>query len=78
MGRFAHLVDTPEGIESFKVRYCIPPGASIRYCRQGKWHTMRQEREVVILTIAFIEGGIRIPMGRVTWDYLIAHKLSPT
>ena len=28
--------------------------------------------------IAFIEGGIRIPMGRVTRDYLIAHRLSPT
>ena len=39
---------------------------------------MRQEREVVILMIAFIEGGMRIPIGRVTRDYLIAHRLSPT
>ena len=28
--------------------------------------------------IAFIEGGMRIPIGRVTRDYLIAHRLSPT
>ena len=28
--------------------------------------------------IAFIEGGMRIPMGRVTRDYLIAHRLAPT
>ena len=28
--------------------------------------------------IAFIEGGIRIPMGKVTRDYLRAHKLAPT
>ena len=28
--------------------------------------------------IAFIDGGMRIPMGRVTRDYLIAHRLSPT
>ena len=28
--------------------------------------------------IAFIEGGIRIPMGTVTRDYLRAHKLTPT
>ena len=34
--------------------------------------------EVVILMIAFIEGGMRIPMGRVTRDYLIAHRISPT
>ena len=28
--------------------------------------------------IAFIEGGIRILMGKVTRDYLRAHKLAPT
>ena len=28
--------------------------------------------------IAFIEGGMRILMGRVTRDYLITHRLSPT
>ena len=39
---------------------------------------MRQEGEVVIPMIAFIEGGIRIPMDRVMRDYLIAHRLSPT
>ena len=27
--------------------------------------------------IAFIEGGIMLPMGRVTRDYLIAHRLCP-
>jgi len=39
---------------------------------------MRQEGEVVILMIAFIEGRMRIPMGRVTRDYPIAHRLYPT
>ena len=39
---------------------------------------MRQEGEVVIPMIIFIEGGMKIPMGKVTRDYLIAHKLSPT
>ena len=51
---------------------------SIRYCHRGEWHALRQEGELVIPMIAFIEGGIRIPMGRVTRDYLIAHRLSPT
>ena len=27
--------------------------------------------------IAFIEGGMRLPMGNVTRDYLIAHRLCP-
>ena len=66
MGRFAYVVDTPEGIKSFKARYHIPPGVSIRYCHRGEWHALRQEGEVVIPIIAFIEGGTRIPMGRVT------------
>ena len=78
MGRFASLVDTLEGIESFKARYHIPPRVSIRYYRQGEWHAMRQEGEVVIPMIAFIERGMRILMGRVTRDYLIAHRLCPT
>ena len=39
---------------------------------------MRQEGEVVIPMIAFIERGMRIPMGRVTRDYLIAHRFCPT
>ena len=28
--------------------------------------------------IAFIEGGMRIPMGTITRDYLRAHRLAPT
>ena len=32
----------------------------------------------MILMIAFIEGGMRIPMGKVTRNFLIAHKLCPT
>ena len=78
MGRFIYLVGTPECIESFKAQYRIPPGVSIRYCKQGDWYTQRQEGEVVIPMIAFIEGWMRIPMNRITRDYLIAHKLTPT
>ena len=33
---------------------------------------------MVIPMIAFIEGGMRIPMGTVTKDYLRAHRLAPT
>ena len=32
---------------------------------------------MVIPMIAFIKGMMRIPMDRVTRDYLIAHRLSP-
>ena len=33
--------------------------------------------EVVIPMIAFIKGGMTLPMGRVTRDYLINHRLTP-
>ena len=33
--------------------------------------------EVAIPIIAFIEGGMTIPMGRITIDYLRAHRLCP-
>ena len=75
MGRFANLVDTPEGIESFKTRYNIPNRVSIRHCLQGEWHAMRSAEEVVIPMIAFIKGRIRIHMGRVPRDFLIAYRL---
>ena len=78
MGRFSYLVDSKEGIESFRAQYRIPPGVFIRYCKEGEWHKKRQEGEVVIPIIAFIEGGMRIPMGTVTRDYLRAHRLAPT
>ena len=77
MGRLAHLVDS-EGIESFRALYRIPPGVFIRYCKEGEWHEKRQEGEVVIPIIAFIEGGMRIPMSIVPRDYLRTYRLAPT
>ena len=78
MGRFAHLVDFEEGIESFRALYRIPPKAFIRYYKEGEWHEKRQEGKVVIPMIVFIEGRMRILMGTVTKDYLRAHRLAPT
>ena len=78
MGRFAYPVDSAEDIESFRAQYRIPLGVSIRYCKEGEWHEDRQEGDVVIPMIAFIEGGMRHHMGIVTRDYLRAHRLAPT
>ena len=33
--------------------------------------------EVIIPMIAFIEGGMTLPMSRITRDYLSAHRLCP-
>ena len=64
-------------MEGFRALYHIPWGVSLRYRSPSEWLTHRTEGEVVISMIAFIEGEMRLPMGNVTRDYLIAHKLCP-
>ena len=77
MGRFKHLVDSPAGIEGFWAKYHILQGVALRYCALDQIITYRKEREVVIPMIAFIEGGMTLPMGRMTRNYLINHRLRP-
>ena len=77
MGRFKHLVDSDASIEGFRAEYHIPQGVALQYCALDQIVTNREEGEVVISMIAFIEGGMTIPMGRVTRDYLINHRLTP-
>ena len=63
MGRFKCLVESEEGMENFRARYGIPPGVGTRYYEKGQWFEDRREGEVVILMIAFIEGGDENPYG---------------
>ena len=77
MGRFQHLVKNPALIELFKEKYHIPQEVSIRYCSLEGLAFNREVGEVTIPMIAFIEGGMTIPIGRITRDYLRAHRLYP-
>ena len=77
MGRFASLVDSPSKIELFKEKYHIPQEVDLRYCSTEQIVTNRERGEVIIPMIAFIEGRITLPMGRITRDYLINHRLCP-
>ena len=78
MGRFKDLVDTEEGMRSFRSKYNIPEHVGVRYVAQGEWFDERKTNEVVIPMIAFIEGGMTIPMGTLTRNYLRYFRLSPT
>ena len=69
MGKLKKLVESEEAMEKFIVDYRIPPNVGLRYCEEGEWHFRRQEGEVMIPLIAFIGGGVRIPMGPVMRDY---------
>ena len=75
MGRFASLVDSPSKIELFKEKYHISQEVGLRYCFTEQIVTNREVGEVIIPMIAFIECGMTLPMGRITRDYLINHKL---
>ena len=77
MGRFERLVKTPALIELFKEKYHIPQEVVVRHCTTEGVEFDRKVGEVVIPMISFIEGGMTIPMGRITRDYLRAHRLCP-
>ena len=77
MGRFERLVHTLALIELFKEKYHIPQEVVVRHCTTEGVEFDRKVGEMVIPMIAFIEGGMTIPMGRITRDYLHAHKLCP-
>ena len=49
----------------------------LEYCPPNRVLTNRDVGQVVILMIAFIEGGMTLPMDRITKDYLLNHKLTP-
>ena len=65
-------------MKSFRAKYNIPPHVGVRYAAQGEWFNERKTAEVVILMIAFIKGGITIPMGTLTRNFLRFFRLSPT
>ena len=78
MDRFKDLVDTEEGMRSFRSKYNIRPHVGVRYAAQGEWFDERKMNEVVMPMIAFIEGGMIIPMGTITRNYFRYFRLFPT
>ena len=78
MGRFKHLVNFEEGMKKFKTKYNIAPNVGVKYAAQREWFDDRKTEEVVIPMIAFIEGGIIIPIGTLTRNFLRFFRLSPT
>lgn len=78
MGRFKKYVDTAEAMEEFITARRIPGNVGLKYSEDGEWRIHRREGEVVIPIVAFLEGGMTIPMGPVMRDYLTHFRLAPT
>nr|POF09065.1 hypothetical protein CFP56_38644 [Quercus suber] len=77
MGKLEYMVDSPAQLEKFRATYRIPPNVGVRYCPPEKILTDQKKGEVVILVIAFLEGGMTIPMGPITTSYLRNHRITP-
>jgi len=78
MCRFAKLVDTFKSMAAFRVKYRIPENVELQHYELGEWLVNKPPKAVVIPMIAFIEGRMEIPIGRVTRDFLINFRLFPT
>ena len=77
MGKLERMVDSPAGMEGFRAKYRILPEVGLEYCHLEEILIKRKTRQVAIPMIAFVEGGMTIPMGRITRDYLRGHRLAP-
>ena len=64
-------------IEIFKDKYHIPQEVSLQYCSPEGLAFDRKVGEVIISMIALIEGGMTLPIGRITRDYLRNHRFCP-
>ena len=72
-------MDTSEARAVFRAQYRIPNGVEIQHYEYGEWLVLNRPLEsMVIPMIAFIDGGMKLPMGRATMDYLINYRLAPT
>ena len=69
-GKFRCLVESEESMRNFRSKYRILSTVGKRYAAQGEWADARKTGKVVIPMIAFIEGGMTIPMGSITRSYL--------
>ena len=64
-------------MEGFRAKYHVPWGVVLEYCPPDRILTNREVGQVVIPMIAFIKGGMTLPISRITRDYLINHRLTP-
>ena len=77
MGKLEKMVDSPADMEGFRAKYRILPGVGLEYCSMEEVLIKRKRGQVTIPMIAFVEGGLMIPIGRITRDYLRGHRLAP-
>ena len=77
MGKFRSMVDTPKRLAEFKRAYNIVEDVEVRYCPEFEVILLRGEERVVIPLVAFIEGGVKIPISALLTNFLRHFKVCP-
>lgn len=63
------MVDTPERLDEFRRVYEILDDIGVSYCPESEVEFLRGKERVIIPLVAFVEGGVRIPMSRLSTNF---------